>query len=154
MAVRRIRLNSNTKSMTSASAQVQRLALFGPPLLLKGEDADMYNELLARMCAALKPVDIIDEMFVADMLNLQWEILRLRRLRLSLLTESEHGALKSALLSKKMGYELYQDIFKENLAQIIEKSLPKDQAQEPGTPSALSLTLTLSKRSVSFSRDR
>ena len=46
--------------MTSVPARVERLALFGPPLLLEGEDAAIYNELLARICAAVQ-VDVIDD---------------------------------------------------------------------------------------------
>ena len=60
--------------------QVERLALFGPPLLLEGEDASAYDQLLGRICAAVKPVDIIDEMFIADIVSLEWEALRGRRL--------------------------------------------------------------------------
>jgi hypothetical protein len=129
MAAKRVQLKPKAKSMTSAPGRVQRLALFGPPPLLAGEDADKYDELLARMCAAVNPVDVIDEMFVADMIFLQWEILRLRRLKLSLLMESEQEAVKS-FLSKKMDFELYAEIFVENLAQILEESLPEDQAQK------------------------
>jgi len=58
--------------------RVQRLALFGPLILLEGEDAAAYDELLARIFAAVKPVDIIEEMFVADLVSLEWEVLRLR----------------------------------------------------------------------------
>jgi hypothetical protein len=58
MAVRRVPLRK-TESMTLA--RVERLT-FLSPLLLDGEDADMYEEIVARMCAALKPVDIIDEL--------------------------------------------------------------------------------------------
>ena len=54
----------------------QRLAVFGPPLLLEGEDAAAYDKLLARVCAAIKPVDVIDEMLIADILALEWEVLR------------------------------------------------------------------------------
>src|SRR5262245_25201014 len=122
MAAKRIRLKPR---ITSAAARVQRLTLFGRPPLLAGEDEDVYNELRARMYAAVKPVDIIDEIFVEDMLFLQWDILRLRRLKLRLLTESEPEVLES-FLSDKMDFELYEDIFRENLAQILEKSLPKD----------------------------
>src|SRR4051812_41056854 len=46
--------------------QAQRLSLFGPPLLLEGEDAAAYDELLGRICAAVRPADVIDEMFIAD----------------------------------------------------------------------------------------
>src|SRR5262249_41650181 len=65
--------------------QVERLALFGPPLLLEGEDASAYDQLLGRICAAVKPVDIIDEMFIADVVSLEWEVLRWRRLKRSLI---------------------------------------------------------------------
>ena len=33
------------------------LALFGPPLLLGGEDAAAYDQLLGHIRAAVKPVD-------------------------------------------------------------------------------------------------
>src|SRR5262245_6168059 len=49
----------------NVSGRVQRLALFGPPPLLEGEDAAIYDQLLARFCVAVKPVDIIDEMLIA-----------------------------------------------------------------------------------------
>jgi hypothetical protein len=65
--------------------QVQRLAVFGPPLLLEGEDATAYDELLGRICAAVKPADIIDEIFIADIVALEWDVLRFRRLKLSLI---------------------------------------------------------------------
>ena len=68
--------------------QVQRLAVFGPPLLLEGEDAAAYDELLGRICAAVKPVDIIDEMFIADIVALEWEVLRWRRLKRTLIREA------------------------------------------------------------------
>jgi hypothetical protein len=50
-----------------------------PPLLLEGEDEAAYDELLGRICAAVKPVNVIEEMFVADVVFLEWEIVRLRR---------------------------------------------------------------------------
>jgi len=48
-------------------------------------DAAAYDQLLARICAAVKPIDIIDEMFINDVVSLEWEILRWRRFKLSLL---------------------------------------------------------------------
>jgi transcriptional regulator of aromatic amino acid metabolism len=63
--------SAKTKSVKSAPSPLQRLALFGPPLLLEGKDAGAYEELLARICAAVKPTDIIDEMFVYDVMCLQ-----------------------------------------------------------------------------------
>ena len=84
--MKRHRLIDKSKSITLASSPVQRLALFGPPLLLEGEDAAAYDVLLTRVCAAVKPVDIIDEIFINDVVVLQWEVLRWRRLKLSLIS--------------------------------------------------------------------
>ena len=50
----------------------QRLSLFGPPLLIAGEDAAAYGRLLARMRAAAKPVDIIDEIWIDDVVHSEW----------------------------------------------------------------------------------
>ena len=51
---------------SSVTERVQRLALFGPPPVIEGEDAAAYEQLLARICAAVKPVDIIEQIFIAD----------------------------------------------------------------------------------------
>ena len=78
--------NSNTETGTARVwRRPQRLALFDPPPLLEGENPDAYDQLLERFCAAVKPVDSIEEMFVAEVVFLEWEILRWRRLKWSLI---------------------------------------------------------------------
>ena len=62
--------------------------------MLEGEDAALYDELVGRMCAAVQPADMIDELFVADLVYLAWEILRGRRLKFGLLQASLHEVLK------------------------------------------------------------
>ena len=69
----------------SVPGRAQGLALFGAPLLLEGEDAAAYDQLIDSICAVVKPVDIIDEMFIADVVFLEWEVLRWRRLKSSLI---------------------------------------------------------------------
>ena len=59
-------------SKTSISKAVDQHRLFGAPPILEGEDAGAYDELFGRMCAAIKPVDVIDEMFMADVVALEW----------------------------------------------------------------------------------
>jgi hypothetical protein len=81
-------------STTSAVAPAARLTLFGQPQLLEGEDAAAYDQLLARICAAVKPVDIIEEMFIADVISLEWEVLRWRRWKSSLIRASGLAALE------------------------------------------------------------
>ena len=88
----RIRIERR-KSLSRAVVPPSRQALFGPPLLLEGEDAAAYDELLASVRAAAKPIDIIDEMFIADAVSLEWEVLRWRRLKTCLIRERGLGAL-------------------------------------------------------------
>jgi hypothetical protein len=114
--------------MTLAAAPTQRLALFGSPLLLAGEDAAAYDELLARVCAAVKPLDVIEEMFAADVIFLQWEILRLRRMKFSSLRASEHKALVDFLSLAMLNYDRYKEDFEQTLAENLQDRL-EDQAE-------------------------
>jgi hypothetical protein len=113
-------------SAPSVSERAQRLALFGPPLLIEGEDAAAYDQLLDRICAAVKPVDIIDEMFTADVVSLEWEVLRLRRLKWCLIRPPALEALENFL----GGYDLSSE---EDFAEILRINLPKDQTDDAQT---------------------
>lgn len=75
---------AKSKSQVATSTSTP-LALFGPPQLICGEDATAYDELLARIRATITPVDIIEEMFVIDVADLEWEVLRWRRLKVKLI---------------------------------------------------------------------
>ena len=123
--------------IAAVPGQMQRLAVFGPPLLLEGEDAAAYDELLARVCAAVKPADIIDEMFIADILALEWEVLRWRRLKWTLMQETGFEALKLFLVEQlKSNYALHEEHFKSYLTTILQNNLPTDQAGSAGTLAA------------------
>jgi hypothetical protein len=50
-----------------------------------GEDSAGYDDLLARVSGAIKPADIIEEIWIRDIVALTWEALRLRRARAALL---------------------------------------------------------------------
>jgi hypothetical protein len=41
--------------------------------------------MLARLREAVKPADIVDEMYVADAVELEWELLRWRRFEFALI---------------------------------------------------------------------
>ena len=47
--------------------------LFGPPPILAGEEETAYDELIGRFYAAMKRVDVIDEMLIADAVASEWE---------------------------------------------------------------------------------
>ena len=121
---------SESKTETAAvSGQVQRLAVFGPPLLLEGEDAAAYDELLGRICAAVKPVDVIDEIFIADVASLEWELLRWRRLKWTLMQETGLKALELFLVEQlESNYALHEEHFQSYLTQILQDNFPPEQA--------------------------
>jgi len=112
-----------------------RFALLGQPLLIEGEDAAAYDELLRQLRAAVKPVDVIDEILTADMAQLQWDVLRYRRLKMALTREHQVGALKSSL-NEYFNYDLRFKHFKHfvnYLAEILEDNLEGEPANAART---------------------
>jgi hypothetical protein len=117
---------SKSQSVTLTSA---RWMLFDQPQLVGDEDAATYHELLARIRAAVKPVDIVDDMFIADVAALEWEVLRWRRLKASLIREHGLAALRD-FLSGRLDYDLYSDRFADRLTEILQENLPEDQTED------------------------
>jgi hypothetical protein len=66
-------------SPPSASTTSTALALAQPAPLATGEDPATYDDLLARVAAAVKPSDVIEDLWVRDAVDDAWEVLRLRR---------------------------------------------------------------------------
>ena len=82
------------------------LEIFGPPPLLDGESQEVYDALLARVTGAVNPKDIIEEIWVHDIVNLVWEILRLRRLRVALLSSSVGRGLHKLYYDRDEKYDM------------------------------------------------
>ena len=112
--------------------RVKRLALFGPPPLLEGEDAAAYEQLLARICVVVKPVDVIDEMFIVDVVSLEWEVLRWRRLKSSLIRAHGLEALEG-FLAGKLDYDLYSEHFTDRLAEVLRDNFPENLVEDAQT---------------------
>jgi hypothetical protein len=102
--------------------------LFGPPPILAGEEA-AYDELVGRVYAAIKPVDVIDEMLIADAVASEWEFLRWSRLKFSLIQTCAVKGLETFLYSD-LDYDLYRERFVENLTEILQDNLPEDHAED------------------------
>jgi hypothetical protein len=115
---------SNGSTLTAVSWH----SLFGPPPLLEGEDAAAYDEFYGRVCAAVKPVDVIDEMFIVDIVSLELEVLRWRRAKSSLMRERGLEALQD-FLREELDYKHYRERFADDLTEILQGNLPDDQAQ-------------------------
>ena len=84
---------------------------------------------MGRVYAAIKPVDVIDEMLIADAVASEWEFLRWSRLKLSLLQACATKGLKG-FLNSKLDYELYRERFVQDLTEILQDNLPEDDAED------------------------
>ena len=82
---------------TRQRANPARVDALPEPVFLEGEDPDQYRRLAERVRAAVQPTDIIDEFCVRDIIDLQWDILRYRRLYESLIRLNRHLGLESIL---------------------------------------------------------
>ena len=70
---------SSDSSLPSFPAPSTALALTQPAPLTSGEDPATYDDLLARLTAAVKPDGVIEDLWVRDVADDAWEVLRLRR---------------------------------------------------------------------------
>jgi len=116
-----------SKKLTSTA--ISQRSLFGPPPILEGEDAATYDELFGRVCAAVKPVDVIDEMLMADVVALEWEVLRWRRLKLSLIGEHALMALEG-FVRENLDYDLYRKHFVDELTTVLQDNRAEDQMED------------------------
>ena len=73
------------------------LVLRAPAALLAGEDAAAYDDLAARIAAAVRPADILEEIWVRDVVDLVWDVVRLRRLKAGLFVAAASDGMAAVL---------------------------------------------------------
>jgi hypothetical protein len=135
MASKHVQSSPKSKTPTSilpAVARVERLAVLGPPLLLEQGDDAVYQEVLARICAAVKPANVIEEIFVADVLFLQWEILGFRRLKSAVVRDIMYKAISNFLL-EAIDYNSFADDYERALREQLEENIDEKQGLVPET---------------------
>lgn len=106
---------------------IQQLALLHPPLLFGREERDAYDQLFARLSVAVKPVDLIEEMFVSDIASLQWEIMELRQLKVAFTKSIAFEALEE-FLRESLPFKMYEADFKRAIQQVIDETVTADEA--------------------------
>jgi hypothetical protein len=82
------RLNAS-RAITAHDAA--ELSFFGAPPLIPGERADDYERLLAAVTDQIKPADIMETIWTREVVDLQWEIIRYRRIKADLITHHYDG---------------------------------------------------------------
>jgi len=69
----------------------------GAPPVIADESAAAYQQLLARVSTALNPTDALEEAWIRDIVDLVWEVNRLRRLKTGLMAAAAHEGLAGLL---------------------------------------------------------
>jgi hypothetical protein len=72
-------------------------AWIAPAPLLPGEKESDYASLAARIVAVAQPRDFIEELLTNDVIDLSWEILRLRRLKAGMLRGAAREGVRRTL---------------------------------------------------------
>ena len=87
---------------TGVSDVVDRVVGIAPAPLLPGEREADYVNVIARVVTVARPRDAIEEFLTRDAIDLTWEILRLRRMKVGLLRASMGSGIESVMRS--LGY--------------------------------------------------
>jgi hypothetical protein len=82
--------------------------------LLPGENEANYASLAKRIVGAAKPQDTIEELLTRDVIDLSWEILRLRRAKVGILNSSMNAGVEAALKALGHGPESSFDLVNYN----------------------------------------
>jgi hypothetical protein len=95
-----IRKNDMTTGVVKRlDAAPARIDVFDVPPIIAGEDPSRYAELSARVAAAVRPKDVIEEMLVRDITDHSWEISRLSRMKAALFASGLPGSLLANLIA-------------------------------------------------------
>jgi hypothetical protein len=91
-------VNSRRKPRSTSGSEVVAVeTIFGPSPLLPGEDASAYEDLHRRVSAEVKPADIIEKIWVRDVVDHTWEVFRLRRIKMRLVSIGGRESLSNRL---------------------------------------------------------
>ena len=112
-----------SKSVKSDLADSKTLLdkFLGPYPIMEGEDPAAYAGLLAEVRRQAAPKDIIEEIYVRDIVDLTWELLRARKIKVALLHKGQVRAVQQFLNSGNRVQFDYED--KKNISAALAKGL-------------------------------
>jgi hypothetical protein len=91
----------------SAALSPPTLSFLGRAPLIPGDDTSGYDTLLARVCGAVGPGDLLEEAWVRDVVDLIWEAVRLRRLKAALMTACADEGMQKVLAGLGVDYPIH-----------------------------------------------
>jgi hypothetical protein len=95
-------MTTDKKTVSTVDAPSNHLSLFSLPLLLKGEDPESYNQLLAGVKGNVVPTDFLEEIWTNEVVQETWEIVRWRRLKSALLNSAMPDAIEKLLVKRSL----------------------------------------------------
>jgi hypothetical protein len=95
-------LSCNSDHLSPVTAVINRVVAIAPAPLLPGEQEAEYVAHVTRIVAVARPRDAIEEILTRDAIDLTWEILRLRRMKVGLLRASMGSGIERVMRS--LGY--------------------------------------------------
>ena len=91
------RLESGEARQLRPVVPLEIQSLLGAPPVSREEDALRYDDLLAQVSSVVKPKDVLEWLWVKDVVDLVWEAQRLRRIKIGLISISRQAALAEVL---------------------------------------------------------
>jgi hypothetical protein len=85
-AASRSKSNKATPPAALSSPNATDLPFLGAPPLIPGESARDYRRLLNEVIKVMKPADFLEIIWIRDIVDLQWDIIRFRRIKADLIT--------------------------------------------------------------------
>jgi hypothetical protein len=104
-------------------------SLLGPPVLLAGESCETRQTLANSLREAIRPRDALEEIYLDDLIEAQWDKLRWRRAKIDLLRSSAQKGVQALIapLVEEDPYSL-QGLYKE-----VEDLVTKWSRRDPAT---------------------
>ena len=99
---------------SSAVNVLDRVIANAPAFLLPNEKEADYAAIARRIVGASRPKDAIEEFLIGDVIDLSWEVLRLRRFKAGILRASMGAGVEQALAA--VGYSEEMDTLSESWA--------------------------------------
>ena len=87
-------------SRAVAKRHAADLSFLGAPPLIPGESAADYKRLLATVTDEIKPADFMEVMWIRDIVDLQWDIIRFRRIKADIITYYHRNNIAEAISYK------------------------------------------------------
>ena len=115
---------------TDGPANGPQVPMFGPPPLITGENLDAYDALLARVSADVAPQDVLEQIWVRDIVDITWELLRLRRMKAGLFNANAYQSLRVVLKPLiDRDFQEQSDVEEQNDEQLMDKYIEENWAR-------------------------